>query len=373
MFLNCKYCNKIYKNQQNLNNHINIKHTNIIIHNYICNYCNKKLSNRQSRWRHEKICKYKNTKNEIIQNNTNELKTNITLYGCNITNMNNNNINIKTNDNIKTTDNNNININTTDNNNNNNININIPDNNNNNININTTDNNNNININTNNNNNIIFNYEFDIDKLCITEQEEITNYRVYGVLKLIEIYNFNKKYPENHIFCSTSKDCKYLKNINPVTQQVEITEKKYYFNEILYKSIVAVKKIFNKFIILKPNNKDIYELCLKSIDEFCKDRNEYVMSYYNDLNRISYNNKKLVCNTWKNCGYYYKTNKIINNNTNVITNDNKNIITNNNNTKDNNTENIDSNKYKIVSLISYNNKLYEIDNNKKGKLVGILY
>ena len=82
----CKHCNKEYSSKQSRSNHYYLYHNNKVVtmssnlellqnnvvkmstndDNTICIYCNKKLCDRKSRWRHEKKCKEKETKDKII-------------------------------------------------------------------------------------------------------------------------------------------------------------------------------------------------------------------------------------------------------------------------------------------------------------------
>ena len=284
MSFNCTYCDKIYKNKKNLHNHVASKHLfdNIKVTNYICKYCNKIFVYRQSKSRHEKTCK-KNT-NIIIYDNVQQ------PIVINTNNIINNNIT------------NNVVI----------------------------------------QNNIIYNYDYDINKLCMKEQEEILKHKLDGVLKLIEIYNFNHNHPENHIFCVTSLDGKTLKNVNPDTHQIETTNKKYYFYDILMKAIEAVTKIYKKFIKLQPYKKNIYENDLKLINSFYinnfyGDRKKNANKYYDDINRLSYNKKYIIRSTWKKNKTNDKNN-LVDDNTNI--NDIDDIIDNNDNS--NNSDNSDN-------------------------------
>jgi hypothetical protein len=89
----CKLCNKMYASQSSLCNHNKKFHNNktdtdVVINNtldntnanidntldntikkYNCSKCNKLFNNYQNRWKHQKVCKFKN--NNIIENNTN--------------------------------------------------------------------------------------------------------------------------------------------------------------------------------------------------------------------------------------------------------------------------------------------------------------
>ena len=141
----CDICKKYYSSRQSLWVHKKKFHTNInIYHNqiqnfnkYYCKNCNKEFTQYQNRWRHEKTCKV----------NTPSVTNNI------INNITNNIIN---NDNRKN----------------------------------------------------IVNITFNINKLG-DENIDLNNkeieelFKKYGenITKFIELVNFNKELPENHLFC----------------------------------------------------------------------------------------------------------------------------------------------------------------------------
>ena len=86
----CNHCNKSYKSYQSRCNHIRKYHKDVVVQNVQpiiqhvaenvvqnvqhvvdqnileCKYCNKKLCDRVYRWRHEKKCKEKQLKNEML-------------------------------------------------------------------------------------------------------------------------------------------------------------------------------------------------------------------------------------------------------------------------------------------------------------------
>jgi hypothetical protein len=156
---NCKICNKLYKTYQSFWNHNKKFHSNT--KKYKCKFCNKEYIIQQSHSKHEKKC-------EIKENEINKLKINTTNITNNITN------------------------------------------------------------NTTNTTNNIINNNFIINAFT---KEKIINFPVKELKKfirndnylynIIEYINFNKKYPENHTFCSTSLEGKYISLLNPQTNMIE--------------------------------------------------------------------------------------------------------------------------------------------------------
>jgi hypothetical protein len=107
----CNICNKNYASYQSLCNHRSKKHDNpsIILDNtliipdntsiistpfenetvktYDCKHCNRAFNNYQNRWKHQKICKNKNT--EIIKKNLEIIENNGTINNGTINNITN--------------------------------------------------------------------------------------------------------------------------------------------------------------------------------------------------------------------------------------------------------------------------------------------
>ncbi len=95
----CKNCQKFYSSQSSLCNHISKYHSeknsekignnsenirknsekNEEILSYPCRKCNKIYQNIKSRWSHEKICANKTDNNETVQQQINDLKTQVSL------------------------------------------------------------------------------------------------------------------------------------------------------------------------------------------------------------------------------------------------------------------------------------------------------
>ncbi len=285
----CNICNKTYANNSSLWNHNNKYHntnsvsdkskiSNMISHDksmishvnneedkYKCNYCDNTYKHFQSRWKHEQKCKKKDLiflDNKIIVDPNQQL-----------TNINNqqitNNINNQQN-----------NINNT---------------------------NNNINNGTiNNTNNIIITQlgresldGFSIkDILAIVKEDN--NMPVACVKKV----NFNKKYPENHSFCTTTLEGKHFTRINHKTQKPEKINKIDFINEVLDSSLRFIQNIslmvefdesFRDSIPLE-HQKKIKDI-LDNQDKFHDPKNK--KAFFNCINDMSYNFKDIILETWK--------------------------------------------------------------------------
>ena len=268
----CKICNKKYASNSSLWNHNNKFHNDnrilkthkrsqSILHPqlirsqpvvqkkiYKCDFCEKIYANRNSKYKHKKTCKEKEKK----ENEKEKEKEN---NNTNSTNNTNNTNNINTNYGII----NHININK----------------------IGTAD----MNYLTNENINDIFSKEID----CI--------------FTFVELLHFNKNIPENHNHCTTNLSSKYLSVYNSDTKKIEKDRKKYIFDTILCKSIDLMELLFakNKFKFKYKRQQEITQTIdtLKNL-RLCYDNKKLFNEFINKLDLISYNNRKMVTNTWSN-------------------------------------------------------------------------
>jgi len=238
----------------NLNNHIKLKQ-------YYCGKCNKEFSQFQNRWRHEKNCK-EISKNEIINNQN--LKQEIIELKNKVQKLEKNNkkstTNIKVNRNIIGTNNDSgpkIIINKTG-----------------------TEN---------------------IDQLTYNEVSAIFDNEISSVIKLIELVNFNECKPENHSFCSTALESPYLSFYNTDTNTVNKERKRYFFEEVICKSIqnheILYGKFKNKFNSIKRKQIEDNIYNLKKIKENSFN-SKIIGEMIRNLNLLSYNNRDLVQDTW---------------------------------------------------------------------------
>ena len=242
--------------------------------NLKCKFCNKIFNHYNNKWRHEK--KYK-LKEEINKNEIIELKKELELLKNKINNT------------------------TINNNNNNNNNI--------------VNNNNN-----NNNNNIINNITINaignesVGQLTDKEIKKIIENNNY-MSEIIKYLNFNKRLPQNHVYCITSLEGEYAKYYNHKTKQIEQINKKLLFDKLLVNSFEKL----NDVMLYLEISKDIKELINeKKIDTILNkyEENKFKLltnktrkkNYDYNINELGYNNKNLIMKTWS------KLQKNINNN-----------------------------------------------------------
>ena len=269
MFVNnnysCIICNKQYKSYQSIWNHNNRYHPDkdIIIkpidnkvRNYECTKCSRKFTTKHCMQVHI----LNKCKNKDVDNKTSQLESKIEKLEKKLEQLENKTV---------TTTNNTINNGTV--------------------------------------NNIIYINKIgseNIYDLNDTEIKEIFSKNFEkSVLKFVEYLNFNSRLPSNHNFCTTSLDGQYLSVYN--TDQPNIGEqkerKKYFFEDLLRRSVNRMEQLYNKYKKKFDKNKQ------KQIEEdistlkVIRDKNmsdTLLREMLKKLNLLSYNYKEIVLQTW---------------------------------------------------------------------------
>ncbi len=233
-----------HSNKQNKSNDLNKTELTI------CKYCNKKFADRHYRWRHEtNVCKL-NTENDSNKSNS----YNNTVNKSNINKL------AMDNSNIIDTQNNNITNNQTI--------------------------------------NIYFNGtgKENIDELNEDEIEEILNDGLHSLITLIKHLNFNDRLPENHTFCTTNLNNKYVSALNEETKEVEKHRKIDFFDKVFLYAL-------NHFDMLKDKitNRTKKKTFIEQLDNIQKALygKEYKKVYLEQINLLTYNNRKKIQATWE--------------------------------------------------------------------------
>ncbi len=246
----CKYCDIVFTNKYELSIHYtncekNITHIKNINYdsNNVCKYCNKTYKHLQSKWRHEQICDNKidviklKDKQDIMESEIQELKKEIIE-------LKNKKINYLK---INKTGNENMNI------------------------------------------------------LSYNEVSTIFDNEISSVIKLVELVNFNNNKPENHSFCSTALASPYLSYYNTDTNTIDKERKKFFFEDVICKSIqnheILFNKYKNKFDLAKKKKieENIYNLKQIRDNSF---NNKTMQEMIRKLNLLSYNKRDLIQSTW---------------------------------------------------------------------------
>ncbi len=246
-FIKCTICDNEYNSYFSMWRHRKTKHTDleiekndteIIPNNFTCKHCNKELANKHSLLRHESTSCKKNP--ELIKNITN------------------------------------INVNE-----------------NNNSNINVIQNQTNITIN--------FNSLGDENVLDLTEKqkEEIINDGIDGIITLIKHLNFNKDIPQNHLFCTTNINNKYVNALNLENNKIEKYRKFDFFEKVFKNSLKHMKTLNNT--IKDVDIQDNFEKKIADIEKRIFNYLEpfHMKLFHDDLNILSYNQRDIVRKTWE--------------------------------------------------------------------------
>ncbi len=262
----CNICKKTYSSNKSLWVHNKKYHATTIEQNvqneindsvnqeYKCNFCNKVFSKYQNRWRHQKTCK-SNLANKIEQNNDITEKI------------------IKMEKEIETlkqkpcqTIINNINKGTI-------------------------------------NKGPVYNFlnkigDENIDVLSEKEIEFIMDQELNCIVSLITLLNFNQNIPENHTFCTTALNDKYISTINTNTLEIEKQRKKDFFDSLLWSGINKLKLLYNK-LKLKPSAKTVtYKKNIDKLVDYIVVNNKGKKTFNELINALTFNNRHTVQSTW---------------------------------------------------------------------------
>ena len=123
--------------------------------------------------------------------------------------------------------------------------------------------------------------------------------------EIIKYLNFNKRLPQNHIYCITSLEGEYAKYYNHKTKQIEQINKKLLFDKLLVNSFEKL----NHLMLYLEISKDIKELITEEkiesiINKYEENKFKFLTNksrkknYDYNINELGYNNKKLIMDTW---------------------------------------------------------------------------
>ena len=252
---NKKFHNNNVNSVNNLvNNIVNTVNTTSIISNsnkkYVCDFCNKNFTTRQAKSLHKnKFCK----KVLIVADNKNIIKHNQQNIVNNGTQQINNGIQQ-----------------------------------------------------INNTNNIIISqigYE-SLDGISMKDILSIVKEGKNMPITCIKKINFNKKYPENHSFCTTTLEGKHFTRINHKTQKPEKINKNDFIDEVLESSLRFINSISIMIEFDESYRDNIpieYQQKIKDIldnqHKICDPKNK--KAFFNCINDMSYNFKDIILETWK--------------------------------------------------------------------------
>jgi hypothetical protein len=268
---NCEKCNLNYTSRMGLYNHNKQYHQDKIgtkksPRTNFCIFCNKEFKHNQNKWKHEKICKYKeeyynnqskinakNQKQDFIQikNEIEQLKRKIETLENKPKNTINNTTNISENT-----------------------------------------------INNSNTNNIINNITvvipFGKEPInCIPEAEIIKKLEECGINAIIELCktkHFNPNKPELQNFCVTAKNDPYAIVVDSETKRIKSINKKEVFDKAYYGVVMNIESVKSqKLEVIETKDK------IKAVS-MSKNMLKHVRIA---INEEAYHNKEMVQKTWE--------------------------------------------------------------------------
>jgi len=135
------------------------------------------------------------------------------------------------------------------------------------------------------------------------EVVEIFDKDISGLLTFVEKVNFNNRLPANHSFCTTNLGGPYLSIYDTTNSKVKQDRKKYFFEEIISKTVSKMEELYkiNKGYF-KANKQKSIEDTLKRLNELkSMDMNKKIFKeMLKQLNILSYNDREVVETTWEN-------------------------------------------------------------------------
>ena len=142
------------------------------------------------------------------------------------------------------------------------------------------------------------------ENLSLLNDNEITmifNKELEGITTFIELLNFNERLPENHSYCTTSLESKFLSVYNSETNKIEKDRKKYFFDKLLNTTVDRIQILYNsnktKFTKIKQK---LIEDNIKKLKTFKNYdfNNKILKEMINKMNLVTYNKKSIVQKTW---------------------------------------------------------------------------
>ena len=252
----CKLCNKEYKTNTGLWLHNKKYHSDpnkivVPININVCRYCHGEYACKQSRWKHEQKCKITTETKNSLEEQVKILNEKVQILEQKPNSITNN----TTNNNIT----NNTNIQYV---------INAPT-------------------------------ASSINHLTFEHQKNILNKGLNSLTYLIENVNFNKSIPENHSYCVTAINDKHASVIDEKTNTIVKTNKDDLYDNVLTSHLELLEQLSKNQKFTKEE-KQIYSEKINYLKTSMYQNNKFKKRYKSDINLISYNNKDMVKETWKN-------------------------------------------------------------------------
>jgi hypothetical protein len=121
------------------------------------------------------------------------------------------------------------------------------------------------------------------------------------LIKFIELLNFNEGFPENHTFCNTSLEGKYVSFIDNKNNKISKMNKLDCYDLVLSNSLkninIILDSLRNK---MKPKDYEKIANLINDTKQMYLINKDSKNIYNTQINQIAYNNKELILESWKN-------------------------------------------------------------------------
>lgn len=139
-----------------------------------------------------------------------------------------------------------------------------------------------------------------IDILSENEIEYIFKQEMNSIISLLEFINFNEKHPENHTFCTTALNDKYVSTLNTETFQIEKQRKRDFYDHLINQSLIKLKSLTNRLKIIKNKKALDYESKLQKLIDFIVINKKGKKACIELINALSFNKRHITQKTWEN-------------------------------------------------------------------------
>ena len=259
----CESCDKIYKTKNGLWKH-NVKYHEMSLEDkkkeYCCEICGKIYQNKFSKYKHKVKCDKENNEKNQVEKLRSEFNNQISQLKTELEEVKNKPSTIK---NIKHINNGIVNI----------------------------------------NKGPVYNYitkpgDENINILTEKEIEYIMDQEMNCIIGLVEMLNFNEKYPENHSFCTTALNDKYISAINTETLMIEKFRKTDFYDKILNNGLSNMKLLYNKLGSKRTVKAKRYKETIDKLTEFLVVNNKGKKTYVELINSLTFNKRHIAQSTW---------------------------------------------------------------------------
>jgi hypothetical protein len=119
-----------------------------------------------------------------------------------------------------------------------------------------------------------------------------------SIVGLVEVLNFNENYPENHTFCTTALNDKYISTMNSETLMIEKIRKKDFFDSTLISGLNKMKLLYNKLGSKNNSTATKYKSMIDNLTNFVLVNNKGKKAYVELMNSLTFNKKHIAQSTW---------------------------------------------------------------------------